>query len=690
MINKTNVFVLVIFCIILLSCSSIFRYDTNVRTVASPDGSVKLTFTLLDEQPTYSMSYKDTEIIENSSLGYRFKTLAPLLGKFELDKMDERSFSETWETVWGERRKVDNNYNELMVYLSEKEGAQRKLNVYFRVFNDGIGFRYEIPEQEGLTDLQITSEETAFNFPKDHSIWFQPCDTLSRVWENGYNTYERLYENSKVSELSTLVHTPVTIETDEGVFITIHEANLTDYPSMVLTKGKQAKDLKSDLVPWPDGVKVKTTAPMKSPWRTIQVSDKLSGLVESDMILNLNEPNVIEDVSWIQPMKYIGIWWEMHLNKSTWESGPRHGANTENTVKYIDFAAENGFGGVLVEGWNTGWEVWTTAPDFSFVNPYPDYDLDYLAKYSKEKGVGLIGHHETSGDAEAYEKQIEEAFQLMEDKGIHALKTGYVGYIRPTGQNHHGQWMVKHYRRVLELAAKHKINLVAHEPIKPTGIRRTYPNMLSREAMRGMEYNAWSSGNPPEHMTILAYTMMLAGPLDYTPGIFQANLDQFRKGNSIHTTVANQLALYVVIFSPVQMAADLPEHYQGNPAFQFIKDVAVNWETSRLIDGEIGDYVVTARKQRGSDDWFLGAITDENPRDLVVSFDFLDEGKTYVAEIYEDAENASFNHNPELVDISKHLVSSTTKHKLKLAPGGGQAIRFRPAVEEDLKTLNQL
>lgn len=663
-----------------------FSNDNTYETV-SPSGKVALRFELTDGKPYYSLVFNGERVIDRSVLGFEFNNMNPLTSNFELLKFKENSFEENWETVWGERRTVQNNYNELVLNLTESTGDMRKMNLYFRVFDDGLGFRYEIPEQPNLDKIEITNELTEFNFSSDHSIWFQACDTIDDSWENGYNTYERLYQNNKLSGLETLIHTPATLELANGTYASIHEANLTDYASMVLAKGEEVDDLKCDLVPWPDGIKVKTQTPMVTPWRTIQLGERLGDLVESDMILNLNEPNKIEDVSWIEPMKYVGIWWEMHLNKSTWEAGANHGATTNNTKKYIDFAAQNGFGGVLVEGWNTGWEVWITQPNFSFTQPYPDYDLDFLTDYAQQKGVNIISHHETSGDVVAYEKQMEDAFSLLEKEKIRSVKTGYVGYINPKGQNHHGQYMVNHYRKVVETAAKHKVCVVAHEPIKPTGLRRTYPNMLSREAVRGMEYNAWSTGNPPEHTTILPFTVLLGGPLDYTPGIFQTDLDAFRKGNSTHTTLANQLALYVVIYSPVQMAADLPEHYMGNPAFKFIKDVVTDWDETKLLDARIGDYVAMARKARNSDDWFVGAVTDEEPRELEVELDFLDSNKKYVAEVYADAETADYRTNPMAVKIDSFLVDQKSKVRMKLAAGGGQAVRLRAAESTDLNGL---
>lgn len=667
----------------LAACGTEPNTANHQEILSSPNGQLELMFSIQDGIPQYALNLGNKEVVKPSRLGFEFQKMNPLRDQLQIREVKRSSVDSPWETVWGERRKVENTYNELEVSLVEEKGDKRHFTVFFRVFNDGLGFRYAIPEQPGIDSVRIMNELTEFNFSDNHSVWYQPCDTMVNTWENGYNSYERLYENKKLTEVATLMHTPATFESVDGLFFSIHEANLTDYASMVLAGG-DTNGLTAGLVPWPDGVKVKTKAPMKTPWRTIQVSDQLAGLVESDLILNLNEPNKLDEVSWIEPMKYIGIWWEMHLNKSTWEAGPNHGATTENTAKYIDFAAANGFGGVLVEGWNPGWEVWTTKPNFSFTESYPDYDLPWLANYAQQKGVNIIGHHETSGDAIAYENQMTDAYGLLNQNGIRAVKTGYVGYVKPVGQNHHGQWMVNHYRRVLELAAQNQVSIVAHEPIKPTGIRRTYPNMLSREAVRGMEYNAWSTGNPPEHTTILPFTMLLAGPLDYTPGIFQTDLDAFRKGNSTHSTLANQLALYVTIYSPVQMAADLPEHYVNNPAFKFVQDVVTDWEYSKLLDGKIGDYVAIARKARNSEEWFVGAVTDENQRELQVNLDFLPEGKKYVAQVYADADNAHYVNNPMAVKIDSFLVDNKSNLNMKLAAGGGQAIRLKVA---DLKSV---
>ncbi|SMD32772.1 alpha-glucosidase [Reichenbachiella faecimaris] len=676
--GSTKLLLLVGLIIGFTACDNQEQAMNHQEIVRSPDGQLELLFSLENGVPHYALNLAEQKIVSPSRLGFEFQKMKPLADHLQIREIKRSSVDDEWETVWGERRVVRNAYTQLEVSLVEEEGDKRYFTLFFRVFDDGLGFRYAIPEQDAIDSVRIMNELTAFNFTADHSVWYQPCDTTVDSWENGYNSYERLYENKKLNSVSTLIHTPATFESTEGFYFSIHEANLTNYASMVLTQGNP-NGLTAGLVPWPDGVKVKTKVPMVTPWRTIQVSNRLAGLVESDLILNLNEPNKLSDVSWIQPMKYIGIWWEMHLNKSTWEAGPNHGATTENTAKYIDFAADNGFGGVLVEGWNPGWDVWTTKPNFSFTESYPDFNLPWLAAYAQKKGVNIIGHHETSGDALAYEKQMSDAYGMLQDNGIHSVKTGYVGYVKPEGQNHHGQWMINHYRRVVELAAQNKVCIVAHEPIKPTGIRRTYPNMLSREAVRGMEYNAWSTGNPPEHTTVLPFTMLLAGPLDYTPGIFQTDLDAYRKGNSTHSTLANQLALYVTIYSPVQMAADLPEHYMNNPAFQFVQDVVTDWEDSKLLDGKIGDYVAIARKARGSEDWFVGAVTDENERELNINLDFLKAGEKYLAQIYADGDNAHYETNPMTVKIDSFLVDNTSNLNMKLAAGGGQAVRLKIA-----------
>ncbi|NNF35727.1 MAG: glycoside hydrolase family 97 protein, partial [Saprospiraceae bacterium] len=478
---------------------------------------------------------------------------------------------------------------------------------------------------------------------------------------------------------------------DDGLHMSFHEAALTDYAGMTLKVDHDNLRMISNLVGSDlRGYKVKRALPFSTPWRTIQLSDDAPGLIESTMILNLNEPNKLGDVSWFEPKKYVGIWWEMHVGVSSWDlASGIHGATTENTKRHIDFAAANGIGGVLVEGWNTGWERWIGFPDregvFDFVTPYPDYDLDEVTAYAKSKGVEIIMHHETSAAPRTYDLQMDTAYQLMQKHDIHSVKTGYVGKIIPDGEYHHGQWMVNHYRRALETAAQHDIAINAHEPIKATGIRRTYPNAISREGLRGQEFNAWASdgGNPTEHLPIVAFTRMLAGPIDFTPGVFNIKLTD-RPGennNQINTTIAQQLALYVVIYSPIQMACDLLKNYEGNPAFQFIRDVGVDWSESKVLNGEVGDYVTIARKERGSERWFVGSITDENAREVEISLDFLDEGKSYTGTIYKDADDSHWDTNPEAYVIETMDLNNQSTLKVNLAPGGGFAVSIIPKDE---------
>jgi hypothetical protein len=489
------------------------------------------------------------------------------------------------------------------------------------------------------------------------------------------------------------------MKTDDGLYLSFHEADLTNYPGMTLKVEPKNLDMVSELVGSDIlGGKAKETLPFNTPWRTIQIAEKAGDLIESKMILNLNDPNVIGDVSYFKPMKYVGIWWEMHIGKSTWDlegsqdmntfttgkvGTSRHGATTENAKKYIDFASQNGIKGLLVEGWNTGWDKWINNDRegvFDFMTPYPDYNFDEVVKYAREKGVEIIMHHETSAAPRTYEKQMDVAYDFMKANGINSVKTGYVGKIIPKGEYHHGQWMVNHYQKVIEEAAKKKIAVNAHEPIKDTGKRRTYPNAISREGLRGQEFNAWSKdgGNPPSHLPTIAFTRMLAGPIDFTPGVFNIKFDDYKKGNQVNTTLAQQLALYVVIYSPIQMACDLPEHYMVNgkvhPAFQFITDVGVDWQQTKVLDGEVGDFVVIARQERNTGNWFVGGITDENARTKHVMFDFLEDGKTYNATIYKDGPNAHWNDNPEDYTIEHMKVTKESMIDITMAPGGGFAI----------------
>lgn len=653
-------------------------------TQTSPDGKLKVEFFLnVEGAPVYKIFYKEKTVIDSSTIGFEFKDQPPISGNLAVTESSKNSFSEEWEMVWGEQDKVLNNYNELSIILNEIVVPQRKFKVIFRLFNDGIGFRYEFPSQNNMYEVILTAEKTEFQLTGDHKCWWIPGD---------WDIYEHLYKSTKVSEIDALaergkklaqtyipfnaVNTPVTMKTEDGLYLSFHEANLTDYAGMTLRVDTKQLKLTSELVGSENGYKVKTHTPFVTPWRTIQIAERAGDLIESKLIVNLNEPNALKDASWIKPMKYMGIWWEMHLRKSKWDyASGQHGATTENAKYYIDFASANGIKGFLAEGWNTGWE---SGGVFDFVTPYPDYNIEEVANYAHSKGVEMIMHHETNAGVTNYENHIDTAFGLMNRLGINSVKTGYVGKLTPQGEYHHGQWMVNHYRSVVKKAAERHIMVDVHEPIKPTGIRRTYPNMMTREGLRGQEWNAWSAdgGNPPEHLTIVPFTRMLAGPIDYTPGIFDIKFNKYRPKNQVNNTLAQQLALYVVIYSPLQMAADLPENYEGNPAFQFIKDVPVDWQKTKVLDGEIGDFVVIARKEKGSNNWFLGAVTDENSRDINIDLNFLDAGRNYKAVIYRDADDAHWDKNPTAYKIDEKMVSGKDNLKLHLAEGGGTAISF--------------
>ncbi len=665
--------------------------------VDSPGKVLQVTFELQDGVPIYRVSRQGRPVIETSQMGFVLQN-GPALDKgFAVKSAKRDTFDETWTQVWGEEKDIRNHYNEATVELGPADEVATpktgRLDIIFRVFDDGIGFRYRIPAQQGLDQIVIADELTQFAMTGDHRAWWIPAFQPQR--------YEYHYTDSPLSQ-TTKVHTPVTFETKDGLYVSIHEAALTDFASLTLWR-REGNTFQADLVPWSDGVKVRGSAPMVSPWRTIQVADTPGGLIDCYLILNLNEPNKLKDVSWIKPGKYVGIWWEMHIGISTWGSGPKHGATTENTRRYIDFAADNGFDGVLVEGWNTGWDGdWTANSNlFSFTKPCPDFDLPALAKYAAQRGVRLIGHHETSAGIANYERQMEDAFNLYEKLGVRAVKTGYVKLgqeIERVGDDgqvykewHHGQWMVRHYRKVVESAARHHIMLDVHEPIHDTGIRRTWPNMMTREGACGQEYNAWGGErrNPPDHTTILPFTRLLAGPMDFTAGIFDVLFEKERPGERVSTTVAKQLALYVVIYSPLQMAADLPKNYQARPdVFQFIKDVPADWEHTVVLNGQIGDYVTIARKDRNSDDWYIGSITDENGRTLTVSLSFLPPDRTYVAEIYRDGDDADWDTDPFPVVVEKNQVTAVSTLPLRLAPGGGTAIRLRPAPVKQAASRN--
>ena len=648
--------------------------------VSSPSGRLQVTFLLDEGRPFYEVRHAGREVIGRSRLGFRLKDGPPLDGGFGIADSRRRSVDQTWEQPWGEQRLIRDRFNELTVELVQQGRAARRLTVVFRVFDDGVGFRFEWPQQTGLGDFEILDELTEFALPADEQAWWIPAYYVHR--------YEYLYRRTPVSRIGA-VHTPLTLETRNGLYVSIHEAALTDYAAMTL-QANGGTVLRCDLVPWSDGVKVRARTPFVSPWRTIQIAESPGDLITSHLILNLNEPSRIPDTSWIRPGKYVGIWWGMHLGIWTWGSGPTHGATTARARSYIDFAAKHGFDGVLVEGWNVGWDGnWIENGDkFSFTQPYPDFDLEGLARHAADKGVTLIGHHETAFGIDNYERQLEEAFALYERLGVRAVKTGYVDNLAPLHELHHGQYMVRHFRKVVETAARHHIMLDVHEPIKDTGIRRTWPNMMTREGARGMEYNAWSAdgGNPPEHETILPFTRLLGGPFDYTPGVFDLTLESARRPPPqpgvprprVNTTLAKALASYVVLYSPLHMAADLIENYEGKPAFAFIKDVPTDWEATRVLSGVIGDHLTIARKDRRSDDWYVGSVTDEFARVLEVPLSFLDPGRKYVAQVYADAVNADWEARPYNITISERPVDSTTVLAMRLGPGGGQAVRIRP------------
>ena len=653
----------------------------NMQTVASPNGRNAVSLATREGGLFYVLKRDGKDLLFPSRLGFAFRGAPALRDTLRITGATRRSFDSTWTQPWGEVARVRDHYNELRVSVQETGRRSRKFDVVVRAFNDGIGFRYEIPSQDGLTDLVIQDELTEFNFADNPRAWWIPSDH-SRL-----DRSEMLWSSSPVSRLDS-VQTPITTESTDGkTFMVIHEANLVNYPRMFLAGyGLESRNLTAALAPMRDGVKVRGRTPLITPWRTIQIADRAVDLAPSVLGLNLNPPNAIGDVSWVKPMKYVGIWWGMHIGTDTWNSGPKHGATTAQTKKYIDFAAKNRIGGVLVEGWNLGWDGnWINNRDaFSFTKSYPDYDLPGLAAYAKSKGVRIIVHNETSGGIANYERQMDEAYKLYNSLGLDAIKSGYVTDTLSGGDSHYSQVAVQHHRHVLDMAAKYKIGMVVHEPIHDTGERRTYPNMLSREGARGQEYNAWAGdgGNPPEHETILFFTRMLTGPMDFTPGIFDLWIKRPNgkprglNDSRPRTTLAKQLALYIVLWSPVQMAADLIENYENQPAFQFIRDLAVDWEQTKVVHGKIGDYVVVARQQRNSPDWFIGAITDEVARTFEVPLSFLPAGKSYVAEVYADGPGANGITNPTPISISKRTVTSASRLTVRMAPGGGQAIRL--------------
>lgn len=659
----------------------------QTATLQSPNGNIKITISDELTTPSYSIDFKNKPVINSSALGFKFKRQAPFSEGFKITHTQQNTQNTQWQQPWGERQTVTDNHNEVAVTFKKPQGGV--FTIKFRAFNNGVGFRYEIPKQPGFENIEITKELTEFAIANSQSAtaWWIPA--------RGWNRYEYVYNTTPVND-APLVHTPFTFKNKEDVHVSIHEAALVDYAGMTLNQRRPGV-FQADLTPWSDGIAVKKQGAFNTPWRTIQIGSKAVDLINSDIILNLNEPNKLGDVSWVKPGKYVGIWWGMHINTQTWGSGEKHGATTQTTKYYMDFAAEYGFDGVLVEGWNIGWDGdWFFNGDvFSFTQPYDDFDIEELTRYGKQKGVQLIGHHETSGNVTNYRNQMEDAFALYEKSNVSQVKTGYVadgGNIKRIDKNgiarhewHDGQFMVNEYLYNVKLAAKHKISINTHEPIKDTGLRRTYPNWIAREGARGQEFNAWGTPpNPPEHIPMLAFTRMLAGPMDFTPGIFDMGFNGLGDDtNRPQTTLAKQLALYVVLYSPIQMAADLPKNYLAKPdAFQFIQDVPTDWQQSIALDGEVGDFIVFARKERKRDkysgnDWYLGAVTDEKARTIEVKLDFLEKGKKFEAHIYQDGKNAEWKNNPYDLNIEKRMVTANDKLTLTLATSGGTAIRFK-------------
>ncbi len=634
--------------------------------VKSPDGRLLLTAGVQDGQPFYHVSRIGEPIIQASRLGFLLSD-GSLGEHMKIVGKSRDAKSEIWQQPWGEAREVLNQYNELTLKLCETKGKKRFLDIVFRVYNDGFGFRYKFPEQTSLKDFQIMDELTEFNLPWDAPTWSQPT--------NGTSYYEAIYTREPISQKDT-ISTPITMEVGDSLYLAIHEADLTDYASLNLTP--RGTKLLTALTPWQSGVKVYASTPCKSPWRYCIVASRPGDLITSRIELNLNEPCKI-DTSWLETGRYVGIWWGMHMTDYTWSQGPKHGATTENTRRYIDFAAQHGFKGVLVEGWNVGWDGdWTCIGNhFNFSKPYPDYDLEGLQRYALSKNVRLIAHNETGGSATNFENQLDEAFSLYQRLGINSIKTGYVNMMLDGKETQHSQYGIRHYRKVIETAAKYHLMVVNHEGAMPTGLRRTYPNLVATEDMRGQEYNAWSQdgGNPPYHEVILPFTRGLAGPMDFTPGIFNFR-NKAVPNTHPQTTLAKQLSLYVLLYTPWQMAADMIENYEYQPALSFIESCPTNWEETRVLDAKIGNYLVVARKDRDSENWFVGGATDKDARDITLSLDFLDTGAKYRAVIYKDGEGADYRTNPYPITILQQDVDASGKLSIHLAPSGGFAIRI--------------
>lgn len=690
--------------------------------IASPDGEVELVFKV-DSQgvPTYALSYKQKPVVKTSRLGLELKDDPGIMDGFTLAAADTSTFDETWTPVWGEESKIRNHYNELLVTLDQK-ARKRQLKVRFRVFDDGVGFRYEFPLSSNLNYFVIREEHTQFAMTGNHTAFWIPGDydnqeydyTESRLSEiRGLMKKALTYNSSQTPYSETGVQTALQMKTDEGLYINLHEAALKDYSCMHLNLDDKNFVFESWLTPDAQGNKGYMQAPCVSPWRTVIVSDDARDILASRMTLNLNEPCAYDDVSWIKPVKYVGVWWEMITGKSAWaytsslpsvklgetdysKTKPNgyHAANTEHVKRYIDFAAANGFDQVLVEGWNEGWEDWFGRSKdfvFDFLTPYPDFDLKGLNEYAHSKGVRLMMHHETSSSIRNYERHMDDAYRLMKKYGYNAVKSGYVGNIIPRGEHHYGQWVVDHYLYAVKKAGEYKIMVNAHEAVRPTGLCRTYPNLIGNESARGTEYEAFN-GNKPFHTTVLPFTRLVGGPMDYTPGIFDIKLDFLgnRPHKQVNTTLCKQLALYVTLYSPLQMAADLIENYEKHmDAFQFIKDVAVDWDKSLYLEAEPGDFLTIARKEKGSSRWFVGGITDENARTAEFRLDFLDPTKKYVATLYADGEDADYLKNPTAYLIKKGLVTANTKLRVRLARSGGFALSLEEATRENSKGIKK-
>jgi hypothetical protein len=683
-----------IICLLIACFASATLEAQTIASLASPNKLIEVKIVQSpDKQIQYHIFHKSKEAIAPSTLGFTLKKPLADLRKFTVIRIDSSTFDETWSPLLGEVKEIRNQYNALTIDLKDAGNSGINLQILFRIYDDGLGFRYSFPKQDNLNHFIVDNEFSSFKMTGDHTAFWIPGD---------YDTNEYTYNKSKLSEIDAsaaalkekdialtspigknFVQSPLMLKSAEGLYINVHEAALLNYPVMHLQVN--GNTLTSQLTPDAVGNKAYLQTPFSTPWRTLIIADKAEQILASKLILNLNEPTKIKDSTWIKGQKFVGMWWEMHVGKANWPlAGGKHGANTANVKRYIDFAAQHGFDGVLVEGWNQGWEDWFgnwKENVFDFTSPYPDYDIDSLSKYAQSKGLRLIMHHETSGSVTNYERRMDAAYTYMVSKGINTVKTGYVGRIIPRGEHHDSQWMIQHYQRVAEKAAEFKLMVDSHESSHPTGLQRTYPNWLASEAARGSEFNnAPTLGIVPNHTTILPFTRLIGGPMDYTPGLFHMSLNQFdtTRTQKVRSTLAKQLALYVTIYSPLQMAADLPENYEQHlDAFQFIKDVPVNWDDTKIISAEPGEYVTIARKAQGKDAWFIGSITNENARNISFGLDFLDPDKTYEAIVYRDADNADFEKNPEAYMIEKRLVTRVSNMTYRLQRGGGCAVSLK-------------